>query len=168
MQISLFFNLCSCKSAYSSTCPHANQHILQLVLMQISLFFNASSCKIASTASNWSNSVPQEAATTVAFSSVLTLLLFREEKRDIGFSECDGSCIPRTDLCNGKCLVKTTIFTHSLRLGNDKFPFSKYFEKSSRHNFGKWSLYFSFYAPSLTHEISSKFSKKNFFLQFLG
>ena len=50
---------------------------LQIILVQFILFFNLSRCKIASVARNCINYVPQTAATTFAFSSVLILLLWQ-------------------------------------------------------------------------------------------
>ena len=70
VQISLFFNSSWYKSAYSSNRPVVYQPILQIVLVQIRQFFKSYWCKTACGARNWINSVPQEAATTFAFSSV--------------------------------------------------------------------------------------------------
>ena len=50
---------------------------------KIILFFKSSWCKIASTARTWSNSVPQAAATTFAFSSVYILDLYVDHYSDL-------------------------------------------------------------------------------------
>ena len=72
------------KSSYSSNRPGANHPILPIVLVQIILFFQSSGRKSSyfsnrpgkKIARNWSNSVPQAAVTTFAFSSVNTPFFF--------------------------------------------------------------------------------------------
>ena len=49
----------------------------QTILVQFIQFFNSSYCKAASAARNWTDYVPQTAATTLAFLPVFNLLLYQ-------------------------------------------------------------------------------------------
>ena len=61
-------------SPYSSYCPVAIHPIFHTVLVQFILLIKWPWCKIASAAKKWTDSAPQAAVTTFAFSSVLILL----------------------------------------------------------------------------------------------